>query len=342
MPLIEKLAPRLATVERFIVLTDAAHMPATSLRNAAPYEEWLAEADEDFRWAAFDENTAAGLCLHLRHHRQPEGRRLLAPVEHPSLDGGQRRGLPRLLGARRGDAGRAALPCQRLVLRVLGADGRRRPRHAGAAARRPFRPRPPGEREHHRHGRGADRVARPPAASRIDRRQALDPEARHHRRLGLPRAITEAFERKYGVTVAHAWGMTEMSPVGSFCTIKPDYAHLDGDALLDLKAKQGFAPSIEMTIENDEGLAMPWDGKARGRLKVRGPAVARAYYRDEGGSILDEEGFFDTGDVATIDPHGYVHISDRSKDVIKSGGEWISSIELENLAVGTATSPRPP
>ena len=89
-----------------------------------------------------------------------------------------------------------------------------------------------------------------------------------------------------------------------------------------------------MRIENDEGLAMPWDGKACGRLKVRGPAVARAYYRDEGGSILDEEGFFDTGDVATIDPHGYVHISDRSKDVIKSGGEWISSIELENLAVG--------
>jgi acyl-CoA synthetase (AMP-forming)/AMP-acid ligase II len=150
-----------------------------------------------------------------------------------------------------------------------------------------------------------------------------------------PRAITEKFERNYGVTVAHAWGMTEMSPVGSFCAIKPDYAHLDGDALLDLKMKQGHPPfTVEMKIEDDEGLAMPWDGKACGRLKVRGPAVAKAYFKAEGGSILDAEGFFDTGDVATIDPHGYVHVSDRSKDVIKSGGEWISSIELENLAVG--------
>jgi fatty-acyl-CoA synthase len=149
-----------------------------------------------------------------------------------------------------------------------------------------------------------------------------------------PRAMTEKFEKHYGVTVIHAWGMTEMSPLGSLCTIKPDYAALEGDALFELKTKQGHPPfGVEMRITDDMGRDQPWDGKTFGRLKVRGPAVARSYFKDDT-PILDDHGFFDTGDVATIDPHGYMQITDRSKDVIKSGGEWISSIDLENLAVG--------
>jgi 3-(methylthio)propionyl---CoA ligase len=126
-----------------------------------------------------------------------------------------------------------------------------------------------------------------------------------------------------------------MSPLGSLCTIKPEYANLDGDAKLDLQQKQGHVLfGVEMKITDDRGKDLPWDGKTFGRLKVKGPAVARAYYKGEGGDILDDHGFFDTGDVATMDPHGYMQITDRSKDVIKSGGEWISSIDLENLAVG--------
>jgi fatty-acyl-CoA synthase len=125
-----------------------------------------------------------------------------------------------------------------------------------------------------------------------------------------------------------------MSPLGSLCTIKPEYAELGGDALYGLKVKQGHPPfGVEMRITDDTGRDQPWDGKTFGRLKVRGPAVARAYFKDDA-DILDTQGFFDTGDVATIDPHGYMQITDRSKDVIKSGGEWISSIDLENLAVG--------
>jgi fatty-acyl-CoA synthase len=149
-----------------------------------------------------------------------------------------------------------------------------------------------------------------------------------------PRAMIATFQDKYGVEVIHAWGMTEMSPLGALCTMKPEYAGLTGDARLDIQIKQGHSPfGVEMKITDDQGKRLPWDGKTFGRLKVRGAAVARGYFKTDTG-ILDEEGFFDTGDVATLDQYGYMHITDRSKDVIKSGGEWISSIELENLAVG--------
>jgi fatty-acyl-CoA synthase len=128
--------------------------------------------------------------------------------------------------------------------------------------------------------------------------------------------------------------MTEMSPLGTLGTLKPEYAGLSGDARLDIQSKQGHPPfGVEMKITDDANRELPRDGKAFGRLKVRGPSVTRAYFKEEAGA-LDAEGFFDTGDVGSLDALGYLGITDRSKDVIKSGGEWISSIELENLAVG--------
>jgi fatty-acyl-CoA synthase len=149
-----------------------------------------------------------------------------------------------------------------------------------------------------------------------------------------PRAMAKTFQDIYGVEVIHAWGMTEMSPLGTACTLKPEYAALGGDARLDIQQKQGQTPfMVEMKITDDAGKRLPWDGKTFGRLKVRGPSVTRAYYKEDD-IILDQEGFFDTGDVSTIDQYGYMQVTDRAKDVIKSGGEWISSIDLENLAVG--------
>jgi fatty-acyl-CoA synthase len=149
-----------------------------------------------------------------------------------------------------------------------------------------------------------------------------------------PRAMAKTFQDVYGVEVIHAWGMTEMSPLGTCCTFKPEYASLEGEARLDIQQKQGQTPfMVEMKITDDTGRRLPWDGKIFGRLKVRGPCVARAYYKEEN-DVLDEEGFFDTGDVSTIDRYGYMQVTDRAKDVIKSGGEWISSIDLENLAIG--------
>jgi fatty-acyl-CoA synthase len=146
--------------------------------------------------------------------------------------------------------------------------------------------------------------------------------------------MIKTFEEDYDVKVFHAWGMTEMSPIGTVGSIKPQLAQLASDALLDVKQKQGYAPfGVEMKITDDANKPLPWDGKTFGRIKVRGFAVARGYFKEDR-DVIDDEGFFDTGDVGTMDSHGYMQITDRSKDVIKSGGEWISSIDLENLAVG--------
>ena len=150
-----------------------------------------------------------------------------------------------------------------------------------------------------------------------------------------PRAMTKAFQDKYGVEVCHAWGMTEMSPLGTLGSLKPEYANLTGEERLDVQMKQGHPPfGVEMKITDDAG-----QGACRATARPSGGSRcaglrSRARYFKESADVVDAEGFFDTGDVSTIDPHGYMQITDRAKDVIKSGGEWISSIDIENLAVG--------
>ena len=150
-----------------------------------------------------------------------------------------------------------------------------------------------------------------------------------------PESIIRAFNDRYGVEVLHLWGMTEMSPVGTVGVPCAKVAALSYDDQMPYRLKQGRAPlGVEMKLTDDDGKRLPHDGETFGRLKVRGHSVAGSYFKGDGGNILDEEGFFDTGDVATLDDKGYMQITDRAKDVIKSGGEWISSIEIENIASG--------
>ena len=334
VPLLEKLAERLPSIEPFVVLTDAAHMPSTALRNAVPYEQWIAEADDDFAWGRFDENTAAGLCYTSGTTGHPKG---VLYSHRSNVLQAMAIAWTDVFGIAGNDVAMPVVPMFHangwsiaftapMVGATLVMPGARLDGAAILELLTKYR---------------VTCTAAVPTVwlALLQHLEASGGKLEHLRRVVIggaacPRSIVKAFQETYGVEVVHAWGMTEMSPLGTICTLKPEYAALAGEARIDLQTKQGQAPfTVEMKITDDLGAALPRDGTTSGRLKVRGPAVAKAYFK-ESGSALDAEGFFDTGDIATIDPHGYMQITDRAKDVIKSGGEWISSIAIENLAVG--------
>jgi fatty-acyl-CoA synthase len=334
LPLVEGLRDRLTSLERIIVLSDAAHMPDTKL-DAVPYEEWLAETDDDFAWKTFDENTAAGMCYTSGTTGNPKG----VVYSHRS-------NVLHALAANSGDM--LGLTSRERVMPVVPMFHANcwsiafSAPMAGAALVMPG-PKMDGASIHEllEEERVTCTAAVPTVWTMLlQHLDATGGKLNHLKRVVIggsacPRAMAQAFQQRYGVEVVHAWGMTEMSPLGSLCTLKPEYAGLTGEARLDIQEKQGHPPFlVEMKVTGDDGRELPWDGESFGRLKVRGPAVAKAYFKGEGGNILDEDGFFDTGDVAHMDEYGYMHITDRAKDVIKSGGEWISSIALENIAVG--------
>jgi 3-(methylthio)propionyl---CoA ligase len=335
LPILEKHADGLKSIERFVVLTDGAHMPATTLKNAVAYEDWIGEVDGDFTWKSFDENTAAGMCYTSGTTGNPKGVLYShrSNVLHSMIAAN-----PHAMGCSASDVIMPVVPmfhanCWGLALTAP---------MVGATMVMP--------------GAKMDgasiyellntyKVTFTAAVPTVWLMLLADLEKTggklpHLKRVVIggsacPRAMTKTFEDIYGVEVVHAWGMTEMSPLGSLCTMKPEYAQLTGEAQLDIKSKQGHPPfGVEMKITDDNGKELPWDGKTFGRLKVRGPAVAKAYYKIERDTVFEGDGFFDTGDVATMDQYGYMQVTDRAKDVIKSGGEWISTIDLENLAVG--------
>jgi fatty-acyl-CoA synthase len=335
VPLLEKMADKLPTVERYIVFTDVAHMPQTTLKNAVAYEEWIGGEDGDFAWAQFDESTAAGMCYTSGTTGNPKG---VLYSHRSNVLHSMIAATPDAMGVSSADVIMPVVPmfhanCWGLALTT--------PMVGSALVM-------PGAKMD-----GASiyelltdyKVSFTAAVPTIWLMLLQDLEKTGEKLPFLkkvviggsacPRAMIKTFQEVYGVEVRHAWGMTEMSPLGTLGSIKPEYAGLAGDARLDIQQKQGHPPfGVEMKITDDNNKELPWDGTTFGRLKVRGPAVAKAYYRVENDPAFDKDGWFDTGDVATIDKHGYMQITDRAKDVIKSGGEWISSIDLENLAVG--------
>ncbi|CAH1671920.1 3-methylmercaptopropionyl-CoA ligase [Hyphomicrobiales bacterium] len=334
VPMIEALQEKLPSIRRYVVLTDAAHMPQTTLRDAVAYEDWLGEVDADFAWAALDENTAAGLCYTSGTTGGPKG---VLYSHRSNVLHALACAAPDYMGLSSRDSVMPVVPLFHANSWSLAYSAPM----TGAKLVMPGAKLDGPSLYELLEGEGVTMTAAVPTVwlGLLQHLEGTGGKLSTLKRVVIggsacPRAMTEAFERKYGVTVSHAWGMTEMSPLGSFCSMKPVYQQLEGEALYDLKVKQGHPPfTVEFRLADDADRELPWDGKTFGRLKVRGPAVAGAYYRrDE--NILDDQGFFDTGDVATIDPAGYMQVTDRSKDVIKSGGEWISSIDLENLAIG--------
>ncbi len=335
VPLLEKLADKLPTIKRYIVLTDKAHMPQTTLPNAIAYEEWIGAVDGDFEWKSFDENTAAGMCYTSGTTGNPKG------VLYSHRSNVLHAFMAALPDSKDLKATDVCLP----VEPFFHANGWSLAFSTPMVGATFVLPGPKLDGASIYELLNKYKVTFTAAVPTVWLMLLQDLEKTggklpHLKKVVIggsacPRAMTQTFQEKYGVEVIHAWGMTEMSPLGSLCTMKPEYAALQGEARLDVQMKQGHPPfGVEMKITDDAGKKLPWDGKVFGRLKVRGPAVARRYFKAESEEILDDEGFFDTGDVATIDQHGYMQITDRAKDVIKSGGEWISSIDLENLAVG--------
>jgi len=337
-PLIEKLGPLMTSVKGFVAMTDRAHMPVLNVPNLICYEELIGAHNGDFDWPAFDENTASSLCYTSGTTGNPKG----VLFSHRSTV------LHSFAACAADCLGISAVETLLLVVPMFHVNAWGMP-YAGAMAGAKLVMPGPGL-----DGKSVYELLRDEKVTMalgvptvwlmlLQHAEAngLDPKADLNLRRvviggsAAPRAMSEKFEALFGAFVLHAWGMTEMSPLGTVCNLLGKHQGCTLEQRLDVQTKQGRPLfGVEMKITGDDGHSLPHDGKAFGHLMVRGPWISSGYFKGEGGNILDADGFFDTGDVATIDADGYMQITDRSKDVIKSGGEWISSIDLENAAMG--------
>ena len=330
--LVEKLAPSLSTIEHFVLLTDRAHMPESSL-NLLCYEDLLAAESVDAPWTDMPENAPAGLCYTSGTTGNPKG------VQYS-----HRSNVLHAMAACATDV--FAMGARTVVLPIAPmyhANAWSIPYTAAAAGAKLVMGGPNFD---------------PPTLHKLSVEEEVDLALavptiwlgmmQHLEKTGetmgklnrtaiggsaVPRAMIEAYD-KLGVRVLQLWGMTEMSPLGTVGTGVPETDTMPYADELNVRIKQGRGLfGVEMKIVDDDGQELPRDGVAFGRLLVRGPWIVGSYFKGDGASAF-EDGWFDTGDVATLDPLGYMQIVDRAKDVIKSGGEWVSSIDLENVAVG--------
>ncbi len=338
-PIVEKIAPHLKTVKAYVAFTDRDHLPQSSLPLIA-YEDFIAGHAQEAQWGGFDENTAAGLCYTSGTTGDPKG----VLYSHRS-------NVLHAMAANQTDVfGCGASDVVMPIVPMFHANAWAISFVAPLCGAKLVMPGAKLDGPSVYELLEGEQVTFTAAVPTVWlgllaflRENKLKPTTLKRVVIGgsaLPEAVLRAFEEDYGVEVIHGWGMTEMSPMGTLGKLLPEHDKADHETRIKTKLKQGRVPfTVEMKVVDEEGRERPHDGATFGRLLVRGPAIARAYFKNAGarndrGECLEKCGFFDTGDVATIDEYGIMQITDRAKDVIKSGGEWISSIDIENIALG--------
>jgi acyl-CoA synthetase (AMP-forming)/AMP-acid ligase II len=339
LPLVQAIHARCPGIRQYVALCEADQMPADSgVPNLLCYEDWIGGQSTSYRWPTFDENSASSMCYTSGTTGHPKA----ALYSHRStLLHAYAAALPDVMSLSARDS---VLP----VVPMFHVNAWGIPYSAALTGCKLVFPGPAldgksvyelVEAEQVTYAAGVPTVWQmllghmKPAGLRFSalKRTVIGGSA-------CPPAMIAAFREDYGVEVLHAWGMTEMSPLGTLCTLKNKHLALPAQDQMKLRLKQGRTIfGVDMKIVGDQGQELPWDGRTFGDLYVKGPWVLREYFKGEGGDPLvkdaDGVGWFPTGDVATIDGDGYMQITDRSKDVIKSGGEWISSIDIENIAM---------
>jgi len=340
LPLVQAVAAKCPTVKHWVALCDADKLPADSgIPGLTSYEAWIGgHSDAAYNWPEFDENSASSMCYTSGTTGNPKA----ALYSHRStLLHAYGAALPDALGCSARDS---ILP----VVPMFHVNAWGLPYSAAAVGCKLVFPGPALDGKSVYELIENEKVTMAAGVPTVWQMLLGHMQQNNLRFSTLkrtviggsacPPAMITAFNDDYGVEVLHAWGMTEMSPLGTVCTLKNAQTQFPPEEQLKVRLKQGRAVyGVDMKIVDDEGRELPWDGKSFGDLLVRGPWIIASYYKGEGGDPLryDEhgKGWFPTGDVATIDPDGFMQITDRSKDVIKSGGEWISSIDVENIAM---------
>ncbi|MDH0050092.1 3-(methylthio)propionyl-CoA ligase [Comamonas terrigena] len=338
LPLIQAVHAKCPTVRQWVALCDADKLPADSgIPGLVSYEAWIAGQSKNYRWPQLDENTASSMCYTSGTTGNPKA---VLYSHRSSVLHAYGAALPDVMNLSARDA---VLP----VVPMFHVNAWGLPYSAALTGAKVVFPGPAldGKSLYELiEAEGVTFAAGVPTVWQmlLTHMQQGGLKFSHLNRTVIggsacPPAMIDAFEDTYGVRVLHAWGMTEMSPLGTLGTLKNKHLALPKEQQRKILQKQGRPIyGVDMRIVDSDGRDQPWDGKACGDLLVRGPWILDTYYKGASPLVKDEEGrgWFPTGDVATIDPDGYMQITDRTKDVIKSGGEWISSIDIENIAMG--------